>query len=58
MRDSVSSAIHCSVCNVLRLWRISLIPTYRVYPLYDIDTMIIIVTVVNEDYKQMGVRMQ
>ena len=36
MRDSVPSARYSPVCNVLRLWRISLIPTYRVYRLYDI----------------------
>ena len=36
MRDSVPSARYSSVCNVLRLWSISLIPTYRVYRLYDI----------------------
>ena len=35
MRDSVSSARYSSVCNVLRLWNILLIPTYRVYLLYD-----------------------
>ena len=35
MRDSVPSARYSSVCNVLRLWSISLIPTYRVYRLYD-----------------------
>ena len=35
MRDSVPSARYSSVCNVLRQWRISLIPTYRVYRLYD-----------------------
>ena len=35
MRDSVPSAGYSSVCNVLRLWRISLIPTYRVHRLYD-----------------------
>ena len=35
MRDSVPSARCSSVCNVLLLWRISLIPTYRVYRLYD-----------------------
>ena len=35
MYDSVPSARYSSVCNVLRLWRISLIPTYRVYRLYD-----------------------
>ena len=35
MCDSVPSARYSSVCNVLRLCRISLIPTYRVYRLYD-----------------------
>ena len=33
--DSVPSARYSSVCNVLRQWRIWLIPTYRVYRLYD-----------------------
>ena len=37
MRDSVPNARYSSVCNVLRQWNISLIPTYRVYRLYDID---------------------
>ena len=36
MRDSVPSASYSSVCNVLRQWSISLIPTYRVGRLYDI----------------------
>ena len=31
MRDSVPSVRYSSVCNVLRQWRIWLIPTYRVY---------------------------
>ena len=35
MRDSVPSARYSSVCNVLRQWNILLIPTYRVYRLYD-----------------------
>ena len=35
MCDSVPSASYSSVCNVLRQWNISLIPTYRVYRLYD-----------------------
>ena len=39
MRDSVSSARYSIVCNVLRQWRIWLIPTYRVYRLYDIVQM-------------------
>ena len=36
MRDNVPSARYSPVCNVLRLWRIWLIPTYKVYRLYDI----------------------
>ena len=35
MRDSVPSGSYSSVCNVLRQWHIPLIPTYRVYRLYD-----------------------
>ena len=35
MCDSVPSTRYSSVCNVLRQWNISLIPTYRVYRLYD-----------------------
>ena len=37
MRDSVPSTSYSSVCNVLCQWSISLIPTYRVYRLYDDD---------------------
>ena len=37
MRDSVPSTRYSSVCNVLRQWNISLIPTYRVYT----DSMIL-----------------
>ena len=36
MHDSVPSARYSPVCNVLRQWKTSLIPTYRVYRLYDI----------------------
>ena len=36
MRDSVPSARYSPVCNVLRQLKTSLIPTYRVYRLYDI----------------------
>ena len=36
MHDSVSSARYSAICNVLRQWKTSLIPTYRVYRLYDI----------------------
>ena len=35
MRDSVPSEGYSPVCNVLRQWKTSLIPTYRVYRLYD-----------------------
>ena len=38
MRDSVPSTRYSSVCNVLRQWNILLIPTYRVYRLYDNDS--------------------
>ena len=38
MRDSVPSARYSPVCNVLRQWKTSLIPTYRVYRLYDTTT--------------------
>ena len=36
MRDSVHSARYSPVCNVLRQWKTSLIPIYKVYRLYDI----------------------
>ena len=35
MRGSVPSARYSSICNVLRQWKTSLIPIYRVYRLYD-----------------------
>ena len=35
MRDSVPSARYSPICNVLRQWKTSLIPIYRVYRLYD-----------------------
>ena len=35
MRDSVPNPRHSPVCNVLHQWKTSLIPTYRVYRLYD-----------------------
>ena len=38
MRESVPTARYSPVCNVLRQWKTSLILTYRVYRLYDIDT--------------------
>ena len=38
MRDSVPSEGYSIICNLLRQWSISLIPTYRVYQLYDSST--------------------
>ena len=35
MCDSVPNARHSHVCNVLGLWKISLIPTCRAYQPYD-----------------------
>ena len=35
IRDSVPSPRYSPVCNVLHQWKTSLIPTYRVYRLYD-----------------------
>ena len=35
MRDSVPIPRYSPVCNVLRQWKTSLIPTYTVYRLYD-----------------------
>ena len=35
MHDSVPSPSYSPVCNVLRQWKTSLIPTYRVSRLYD-----------------------
>ena len=39
-RDSVPSARYSSVCNVLRQWRIWIIPTYRVVDSMTTDSMI------------------
>ena len=36
MSDSVPSARYSPFCNVLRQWKTSLTPIYRVYRLYDI----------------------
>ena len=35
MRDSVPSSRYSAICKVLRQWKTLLIPTYRVYRLYD-----------------------
>ena len=43
MRDSVPSPRYSPVWNVLRQWKTSLIPTYRVYRLYAIDILTIII---------------
>ena len=40
MRDSVPSARYPPICNVLRQWKTSLIPIYRIYRLYDNDYII------------------
>ena len=40
MRESVPTARYSPVCNVLRQWKTSLILTYRVYRLYDMDLVI------------------
>ena len=45
MRDNVPSARYLPVCNVLRQWKTSLIPIYRVYRLYDNPTVYTIPTV-------------
>ena len=39
MRDNVPSARYYSVCNVLLLWNISLIPTYKVYDMHPITAI-------------------
>ena len=41
MRDSVPSARYSPICNVLRQWKTSLIPIYRVYRLYDIAQILV-----------------
>ena len=41
MRDSVPSARYSSVCNVLRQWSISLIPTYRVSMIIFFDLYVV-----------------
>ena len=49
MRESVAIARYSPVCNVLRQWKTSLILTYRVYRLYDIestDSMILILILI------------
>ena len=51
MRDSVPSPRYSPVCNVLRQWKTSLIPTYRVYRLYDIRMSGAAVTVASTSLK-------
>ena len=55
MRDSVPSARYSRVSNVLRLWSISLIPTYRVYRLYYIKTFTKITESKDDSAKTRGV---
>ena len=43
MRDSVRNARYSRVYNALRQWSISLIPTYRVYRLYDIMVRMLVI---------------
>ena len=40
LRDCVPSVKYSRICNVLRLWRISLILTYRIYRPYDSNTLV------------------
>ena len=42
MRESVPTARYSPVCNVLRQWKTSLILTYRVYRLYDINIHLVV----------------
>ena len=42
MRDNVPSARYSPICNVLRQWKTSLIPIYRVYT----DSMIILLFII------------
>ena len=44
MRDSVPSPRYSPICNVLRQWKTSLTPIYRVYRLYDNTVVVIFVT--------------
>ena len=43
MRGSVSSARYSPICNVLRQWKTSLIPIYRLYRLYDYKLLILFI---------------
>ena len=47
MRDSVPSPRYSPVCNVLRQWKTSLIPTYRVYDstIESTDSMILLILI-------------
>ena len=44
MRDSLPSARYSPICNVLRQWKTSLIPIYRVYT----DCMIIAIALLTK----------
>ena len=43
MHDSVPSQRYLPVCNVLCQWKTSLIPSYRVYRLYDYCIIMVII---------------
>ena len=57
MRDSVPSVRYSPVCNVLRQWKILLIPTYRVYRLYDMEVVYVLIVYVLVVYI-LGVRIR
>ena len=50
MRDSVPSARYSPICNVLRQWKTSVIPIYRVYRLYDKRKKQVLKSKVHLDY--------
>ena len=47
MRACIPNPRYSPVCNVLRQWKTSLIPTYRVYQLYDIELTFILTNLIN-----------
>ena len=52
MRDSVPSPRYSPVCNVLRQWKTSLIPTYRVYRVYDYSCLFILYRACTNRYRK------
>ena len=55
MRDSVPSTRYSPVCNVLRQWKTSLIPTYRVYPLHDTVLLLLLLVITMDSLPCFGV---